>query len=1041
MKALFRKFITIVNKIWHSLLQQPLVMLLIIVGLVLFIVSWLVLANVTSLVLSQQLLASLAILFVYVLLIVVIYFVRYAIKRTAELKLAQRAQGVQQADVAQTTSEQLIELTQFLFHKLNCKRYIPLILQSILRRKTISIAFASGDMMEPYFKASKWRFLDSPRELPINIWVNGGKIMIVINPFMVELNPILKLLAKYSFLRHFATAFYLVDIKQLTQVDLADDVFEQISTLRRQLDKYWSFRRIEQKILLYGIEQLPGADELITIPDYAKFFPENNDIEQESAIDNITIAIQKFCKTNPEAIDNAKLYWLLNSLADIHDRIRFSDSQQSWLLLDHIALVDRTRVLQHTLVRINKAHSSQLWNKTKLTMLSTGMLFLIVSLIGVSISFITNYQNIHQTTVQVDRYQKLPWKSYNDQDLTPVYRAYEIYSLYDNSNHWLAHMGLYQGDNVKSIVKPLLQKQLNQRFVPLLQSKLAELLQESIVKKDNITRALSSYLMLNQQQYFNASYVNQWLSENNSVFSTHNNVEIINVLPHVGYQATSGDSKLVGRAKAKLPSLSSQIRLQLLKQSAQQGKINIYDELSSGAKRLLSIDNQIDISNIYSRKSLLAAINNQSNNVVERIVENIWFYNTNEDLATLKEAVLSEYIASYINQWNLLINKLDFVTANSLDKAEEIADDVSSSDSVWQQLANIIVENTHFANEKSVELVKISNAFSAWHQLMNTSSGKHKQQKVSAAFNSMQKILEQVVDTKQPNESAFKLLQQAMITGEGIAEFEQLQVAIKSLPIGLQHWLLQLRSGVTYGLFAAAHQHIIDQLKPVVANNIDNLLSQYPFDANSQNDADPAQLAKLFGKDGVMSQFVANILTPFYAIDRGKAKTLYSAGIRLSNDEIKFYRLISDISNKFFGNNGDVLQISFTIKPTFLSNSVGSARLNLLNRTMRYQHGPQKTINYSWPTELVNLSADLQLVKFNGNTINIPDRGIWAWMRLIAKAQTEPTSTKNVWKLKFQQADANFQLQVIASPAMNVVLNGELTSLQLASSIVEKKYD
>lgn len=1038
MKAILLKIGQGIAKFWQTMINDWRIMLMIIAGLVLFIVSWLLWANLSSLFLGGQLLMSLLSVLVYALIIGIVYGFRALAKSSAITKLAQKAKGIDRLKptVAESTVE--AEIKQYLKQKLAWKRFIPLALQKLFVRKKIYLAIGKQTQLQDYLAASGWACLDNPENVPLNVWSKDKAILIVAESDSPYLKTLLKLLAQYSMLRRLSGIMQIISITELADQQAVLDTQEKLSLQRKQLHKHFAFKGIMPSVLIANLDSVMGADELMVIPEFKQFFTEHHDLNSVTDLQHLTANITKYTKSNPETVDNAKLYWLLTRLQDIHDHLH-TCSSQTLQLLEPCGVANTVQLFNYNLQQAKQNRRGAQLTRLQLG-LKSGLFFaLIISIVGMVASFSLNYQKITTAIGLAQDYRNLPWTSYQKTDLTPVYKSYQLYSLYNNE-HLLTHMGLYQGNKVEDILRPLFIKQVNQRYIPVLDTELQQLLTSSISIKQNVAQALSAYLMLNQPAHFDASYVKEWLSNNKVPLANNESLAVLMALQHETFAASKVNNKLLSKAKQQLPSLSTQIRYQLLKQAGKAKSIDSKSALGD-AYSTLANPSKLKISNLYSKASLIAAVQKQPGNVVDTILHNIWFYDSSTSQDTLRQQILDEYVASTINQWHVWINKVQFKNTSSLDDAYRLANHVASSDGPWQTLAKFVLSNTEFADKESPALAKVQQSFAHLNAAVNASSEKQTRQQVRADFNAMAETVRKIDNADNRSQTAFKTITTAMSSGEGIAGFNTLDANIKLLPSGVQHWLLQLRTAVTSGVFAAAHQEIINNLKPVVANQLDNIINQYPFNTDSQNDVDPAQLSKLFAKDGAVSQFVAKNINPFYAVDTQKAKTLYGASIHFSDNEQKFYALLANISNRFFGNDGSALQIAFSMSPTYLSNSVGYARLNLLNNNMVYQHGPQKPINYSWPTSLVNLNASLQFVKANGQKLSLTDRGIWAWLRLIDKAEAEPSAQKNVWKLRYRQGNAQFQLQVVASPAMNVILNGDLANLQLADSIVENNYE
>ena len=176
---------------------------------------------------------------------------------------------------------------------------------------------------------------------------------------------------------------------------------------------------------------------------------------------------------------------------------------------------------------------------------------------------------------------------------------------------------------------------------------------------------------------------------------------------------------------------------------------------------------------------------------------------------------------------------------------------------------------------------------------------------------------------------------------------------------------------------------------------IDNLGNKYPFTANANLEATPAEIGQFFGEDGYVAKFVNETLSPFI-IRRGdqiSSKIWNGSGLGLSPQFVAdFGRYYANYtgSNRT-GNDsattGTTSQTTFQIMPLPVS-GLTEYTIVVDGQQLRYRMGSQAWTTFVWPNPSSQPGASIRAKDYDGRDFTVfEEAGSFGVERLINSAR------------------------------------------------------
>ncbi|MBF0658383.1 type VI secretion system membrane subunit TssM [Psychrobacter sp. NG25] len=178
---------------------------------------------------------------------------------------------------------------------------------------------------------------------------------------------------------------------------------------------------------------------------------------------------------------------------------------------------------------------------------------------------------------------------------------------------------------------------------------------------------------------------------------------------------------------------------------------------------------------------------------------------------------------------------------------------------------------------------------------------------------------------------------------------------------------------------------------------LDNLEKKYPFTANANLEATPAEIGQFFGEDGYVAKFVNETLSPFI-IRRGdqiSSKIWNGAGLGLNPKFVAdFGRYFTNYTGSntagttgAAGNGGSTNQTTFQIMPLPVS-GLTEYTIVVDGQQLRYRMGTQAWTTFVWPNPSSQPGASIRAKDYDGRDFTVfEEAGSFGVERLINSAR------------------------------------------------------
>ncbi|MGF7212414.1 type VI secretion system protein ImpL [Skermanella aerolata] len=263
------------------------------------------------------------------------------------------------------------------------------------------------------------------------------------------------------------------------------------------------------------------------------------------------------------------------------------------------------------------------------------------------------------------------------------------------------------------------------------------------------------------------------------------------------------------------------------------------------------------------------------------------------------------------------------------------------------------------------------------------------------------------------------------LRGQGTDAGAQLAQAAKLLPPPLDGMLSGVAAStgsllgntVTRELNAAWRSEVLPFCRTALNN-------RFPFDPNSDTDANLEDMTRLFAPGGLIDGFVKQRLAPY--LDMSRRPWRDARGIGLSQAALGRLVRASGITDALFptGKAGG----SFVLTPRGLDSSARSLFLSIDGQELTYDHGPAQPVAFTWPGPKAG-QVRLSFARVDGETpATAVEDGPWALFRMLRKGQITPSGQPDQFEVVLQTGnhEARFSLRAgsVKNPFDPTLLRG-----------------
>jgi type VI secretion system protein ImpL len=182
--------------------------------------------------------------------------------------------------------------------------------------------------------------------------------------------------------------------------------------------------------------------------------------------------------------------------------------------------------------------------------------------------------------------------------------------------------------------------------------------------------------------------------------------------------------------------------------------------------------------------------------------------------------------------------------------------------------------------------------------------------------------------------------------------FDTLRTQAQGMPEPLRDMLLGLTDNAQTETFAKERARLNDLWRANVAPFCHAALDhRYPLDPYSGVDVTLDDFARLFGPGGLIDAFFQTNLQPY--VDTTAKPWRWRPGAaapRMPADVLFEFEQAAAIRAAFFPDGAKSLAVRFQLVPRSLDTGITRFRLRLNGQTLDYEHGPERPVNFQWPS-------------------------------------------------------------------------------------------
>ncbi len=670
-----------------------------------------------------------------------------------------------------------------------------------------------------------------------------------------------------------------------------------------------------------------------------------------------------------------------------------------------------------------------------------------------STSFTRNKLAISSLQEKTNDFEKVVTENAGQNDFVALLKQMDALSalrdIYQTDAPWSMQFGLYQGDKIKPLVEKTYEKLLQNRFLPLIQSRLEQRLAGEEAKNSEILyELLKIYLMLGHPEKMNTTVFRPWIAldfENSYPADTQQKLLLhLDNLLALKLEAQSLDEPLITATRRILTQIPvAQQLYQRIKHSALEQHnydFKLVDALGpSGAIVYSTATGKLEeqmIPGFFTYNGFYQIFIKESKDIAKQTDEQKWVLGDSnladiEDSAALEGKLRKYYTMDFIKRWDDLLDNLRIRQAANLQQSIEILEVVSGAESPLRKLLNALDQQTSLTRiatapaadaldklKQSAEtatgdarmqkllntakLVGINSEseddstrevelhFQKLTALVKTAGGSAPIDQIIADMGQLYSYMAEMGSTSDTGNAAVNMAAQRS-GGAGNDVIAQLQLHSARLPDPVQGLVKTMASG-SWGLILGG---VKNQLNRSLQSEVTSLCKtalegRYPVAKASTRDITLQDFGKFFAPNGVLDQFFNTHLKAFVDTSGSQWKVIAqdNKSVDIGPAVLSQFQNAAKIRDVFFQGGGQLPSINFELKPVFLDANASRFWLDLEGQQVDYRHGPARATQFKWP----GTAAGLVRFGFEGSEgkqVSRSEEGAWALFRLLEKANIQ----------------------------------------------------
>ncbi len=715
-------------------------------------------------------------------------------------------------------------------------------------------------------------------------------------------------------------------------------------------------------------------------------------------------------------------------------------------------------------------------------------------------SFIQNKNLLQTFSTRVQHYQNLPEPSQDpaDTDFIPLLKKMDALralrdTYADDNVPMLSGLGLYQGDKLRPVAGSAYIKLLQQRFLPMITTRLEQRLQGSEADNPEILyQLLRVYLMLGDtdkadkaviRPWVRVDWANQYPQETVTRLDTH-----LGALLDTRFPAQQTDGNIIAQVRKILTRIpvSQQIYMRIKEEALQShaDDFRLKEALGVAGDRVFSVTSghydEVYIPGFFTYKGFHQVFLNESKDLARQTVEQRWVLGNSDALAVdntsqMEAKLVKYYYNEFIHRWDEMLANLRIRRTANIHQSIEVLETVSSSDSPLRKLLQALDRQTSLTRQPASSVLNAAEKLKQgvekagndrMQKLLNAAktaaeekgrvdrSGKEVEQHFSdlvslvrdsgagmpinqiiADLGQLYTYMADLGSTSNTGELSMQLAMQRS-GGGGNDIIAKLQLESARLPKPVKGWIKTLASG-NWGLILGG---VKGQLNKALKNELGTLCKaglagRYPLVKNSRSEITLQDFGKFFAPNGLLDQFFNTHLKQFVDTTgkRWRRISQDKQSVGISSSTLNTFQNAAKIKQIFFQSGGTLPLVRFQLKPIYLDAQAAKFWLNLEGQQTVYRHGPTRATPFQWPGNQPGL-VRYGFETLDGRQLSQSEEGPWAWFRLLDKMQMTQSAT-NQFEITFTLQGLIARYQLIANSVINPFDAKELNNFHCPTRI------
>jgi len=683
----------------------------------------------------------------------------------------------------------------------------------------------------------------------------------------------------------------------------------------------------------------------------------------------------------------------------------------------------------------------------------TSPLLLVIATTGMYQGYKSNEENLQQLNQYIARY-KIAAEQLKPSDsltallplLNSLNSANHLYKYHPKQSLHL----LYESATISKSIDNTLQRALHSLYLPRIAGQLEAHLNENIQNPNLLYATLKGYLAFSASDYTHSTailapmeyswdkkYLNQQQTANQLKFYLHYALkQPLEKLPL--------NHELINRRRDELQAIVPADRAYgLLTLRASVGDlpaINLASATGGRFKRVFKLhDEHVTIPALYTQRGLNSLFLNQYARIAHEVANDnrdIGLSNRGDQTQTsehIQTVMQKHYTNNYVQQWDAALNNIDIVKFNNMAQAIKVLNIVISKNSPLSRLLAITYDNTYPTHHAQINTHQPFNNLNSF----TLSSGHllHWNQAVTTLKQLRDYLIK--LNKSANHDLAYFNAAKAAMKGKS-NPIQALTVEASTAPAPVKKWLQQIANHCWHIIIQGAHREINAHWHSTVINTYrDHLRGRYPFVAGASSEIAIADFTQFFGKNGALTSFFNQYLKPFTNTNNKYWHAYHVNGhsIEIPASHIALFQHATKTYQQYFNSNAGQPRLSFSIKPSTLSNEATSIQFRVGNHTINYRHGPRNTTAVTWPMPLNAQQSQLMITDFKGTHHTRLYSGAWSFFKLLQAGHLQPTNSTGRYLFTVNLDGYNASFVIYATANIHTLRLSELIGFKLPNDI------